>query len=65
LGVAGKLEMEVRNAQKSYWEDHSKNLNVEAMMLDSYAADLEKEERLERRNDDTTHLAGEATRFQR
>jgi phosphoethanolamine N-methyltransferase len=47
LGVAGKLEMEERKAQKSYWEEHSKNLTVEAMMLDSRAVDLDMEERPE------------------
>lgn len=39
--------MEERKAQKSYWEEHSKDLTVEAMMLDSRAADLDKEERPE------------------
>jgi hypothetical protein len=33
--------------QKSYWEEHSKDLTVESMMLDSHAADLDKEERPE------------------
>jgi hypothetical protein len=47
LGVAGKMGVEERQAQKSYWEEHSKNLTVEAMMLDSRAADLDKEERPE------------------
>lgn len=47
-GVAGKkMGVEERQAQKSYWEEHSKNLTVEAMMLDSRAADLDKEERPE------------------
>ena len=46
-GVAGKMGAEERKAQKSYWEEHSKNLTVEAMMLDSRAADLDKEERPE------------------
>ncbi|XP_006655550.1 LOW QUALITY PROTEIN: phosphoethanolamine N-methyltransferase 1-like [Oryza brachyantha] len=36
-----------RKAQRSYWEEHSKALTVEAMMLDSRAADLDKEERPE------------------
>lgn len=44
---AGVLEVEERKAQKSYWEEHSKDLTVEAMMLDSRAADLDKEERPE------------------
>jgi phosphoethanolamine N-methyltransferase len=47
VGVAGKMEVEERHAQKSYWEEHSKDLTVEAMMLDSRAADLDKEERPE------------------
>jgi hypothetical protein len=47
VGVAGKMEVEERMAQKSYWEEHSRNLTVEAMMLDSRAADLDKEERPE------------------
>jgi len=45
--VAGKMGLEERQAQKSYWEEHSKNLTVEAMMLDSHAVDLDKEERPE------------------
>ena len=47
VGVAGKMEVEERHAQKSYWEEHSKDLTVESMMLDSRAADLDKEERPE------------------
>ncbi|RLN25635.1 phosphoethanolamine N-methyltransferase 1-like [Panicum miliaceum] len=47
VGVAGKMEVEERHAQKSYWEEHSKDLTVEAMMLDSRATDLDKEERPE------------------
>lgn len=45
-GVLEKLEEE-REAQKRYWEEHSRDLTVEAMMLDSRAADLDKEERPE------------------
>ncbi|XP_040375994.1 phosphoethanolamine N-methyltransferase 1-like [Oryza brachyantha] len=45
--VNGVLEVEERKAQKSYWEEHSKDLTVEAMMLDSRATDLDKEERPE------------------
>ncbi|KAM0921329.1 hypothetical protein ACQ4PT_006959 [Festuca glaucescens] len=45
-GGLEKLEEE-RKAQKKYWEEHSKDLTVEAMMLDSRAADLDKEERPE------------------
>ena len=31
----------------TYWIEHSANLSIEAMMLDSKASDLDKEERLE------------------
>ncbi|PKI44197.1 hypothetical protein CRG98_035434, partial [Punica granatum] len=36
-----------RLAQKSYWIEHCADLTVEAMMLDSKATDLDKEERPE------------------
>ncbi|KAK9277797.1 hypothetical protein L1049_027353 [Liquidambar formosana] len=36
-----------REIQKSYWMEHSADLSLEAMMLDSKAADLDKEERPE------------------
>ncbi|XVF50469.1 hypothetical protein PTKIN_Ptkin04bG0103700 [Pterospermum kingtungense] len=36
-----------REVQKNYWLEHSVDLTVEAMMLDSKAADLDKEERPE------------------
>lgn len=36
-----------REIQKNYWKEHSVGLSVEAMMLDSKAADLDKEERPE------------------
>lgn len=36
-----------RELQKSYWIEHSVDLTVEAMMLDSKASDLDKEERPE------------------
>lgn len=36
-----------REVQKSYWIEHTAELTVEAMMLDSKAADLDKEERPE------------------
>ncbi|KAK7358123.1 hypothetical protein VNO77_00044 [Canavalia gladiata] len=39
--------MDERDIQKSYWIQHSADLSVEAMMLDSKAADLDKEERPE------------------
>ncbi|KAL6350959.1 hypothetical protein AAG906_031545 [Vitis piasezkii] len=38
---------EERDVQKSYWMEHSAELTVEAMMLDSQASDLDKEERPE------------------
>ncbi|CAH2053426.1 unnamed protein product [Thlaspi arvense] len=38
---------EERDVQKSYWIEHSADLTVEAMMLDSRASDLDKEERPE------------------
>ncbi|KAJ7970272.1 Phosphoethanolamine N-methyltransferase [Quillaja saponaria] len=40
----GKQEREI---QKNYWMEHSADLTVEAMMLDSKASDLDKEERPE------------------
>ncbi|KAJ6796782.1 phosphoethanolamine N-methyltransferase 1-like [Iris pallida] len=45
--AANFLGEEERKAQKSYWMEHSKDLTVEAMMLDSRASDLDKEERPE------------------
>ncbi|KAL5189236.1 Phosphoethanolamine N-methyltransferase [Glycine soja] len=39
--------MDERHIQKSYWLQHSADLSVEAMMLDSKAAHLDKEERPE------------------
>ncbi|RID63380.1 hypothetical protein BRARA_E02393 [Brassica rapa] len=44
--MAASYEAE-RDVQKSYWIEHSADLTVEAMMLDSRAADLDKEERPE------------------
>ncbi|CAL9146762.1 phosphoethanolamine N-methyltransferase [Musa acuminata AAA Group] len=38
---------EEREVQKSYWMEHSRDLTVEAMMLDSRATELDKEERPE------------------
>ncbi|KAE8124811.1 hypothetical protein FH972_019662 [Carpinus fangiana] len=38
---------EEREMQKNYWIEHSADLTVEAMMLDSKASDLDKEERPE------------------
>ena len=47
FGVAVGPEADERKAQRSYWEEHSRDLTVEAMMLDSRAAELDKEERPE------------------
>jgi phosphoethanolamine N-methyltransferase len=47
VGVTGAPEVEERKAQRSYWEEHSRDLTVEAMMLDSRATELDKEERPE------------------
>ncbi|KAJ6811152.1 phosphoethanolamine N-methyltransferase 1-like [Iris pallida] len=45
--AANLLGEEERVVQKNYWTEHSKDLTVEAMMLDSRASDLDKEERPE------------------
>lgn len=42
----GKTDAE-RNAQRSYWTEHSVETTVEAMMLDSQAKVIDKEERPE------------------
>ncbi|GJN17994.1 hypothetical protein PR202_gb05105 [Eleusine coracana subsp. coracana] len=47
IRVAGTPEVDERKAQRSYWEEHSRDLTVEAMMLDSRATDLDREERPE------------------
>lgn len=47
VAVANGIGEVERKVQKSYWEEHSKCLTVESMMLDSRAADLDKEERPE------------------
>ncbi|KAL3639404.1 glycylpeptide N-tetradecanoyltransferase [Castilleja foliolosa] len=44
--MAGIQEQE-REIQKSYWVDQSVDPNLEAMMHDSFASNLDKEERLE------------------
>ncbi|XP_078445971.1 phosphoethanolamine N-methyltransferase-like [Wolffia australiana] len=41
------LELAEREVQKNYWSEHSKELTLEGMMLDSRAQDLDKEERPE------------------
>ena len=54
-GVNGAKDSEIasakvrdeRNAQKSYWTEHSLEATVEAMMLDSQAKVIDKEERPE------------------
>ncbi|XP_057950513.1 phosphomethylethanolamine N-methyltransferase-like [Malania oleifera] len=45
--MAAAAPGEERVVQKSYWVEHSVDLTVEAMMLDSKASDLDKEERPE------------------
>ncbi|XP_059453250.1 phosphoethanolamine N-methyltransferase 1-like isoform X1 [Corylus avellana] len=42
-----QFENDEREIQKNYWAEHSADLTVEAMMLDSNASDLDKEERPE------------------
>ncbi|CAA2972996.1 phosphoethanolamine N-methyltransferase 1-like [Olea europaea subsp. europaea] len=41
------IQEEERELQKNYWIKHSADLSVEAMMLDSKASDIDKEERPE------------------
>ena len=45
--MCGNVEGKERVIQKNYWIEHSVDLSVEAMMLDSKAMDLDKEERPE------------------
>ncbi|KAF3961567.1 hypothetical protein CMV_013826 [Castanea mollissima] len=45
--MAATIQGEEREVQKNYWIEHSADLTVEAMMLDSKASDLDKEERPE------------------
>lgn len=45
--LLSSLKGEEREVQKNYWMEHSADLTVEAMMLDSQASDLDKEERPE------------------
>ena len=47
-GAAGADE---RAVQKEYWKEHSGEATVEAMMLDSKAADIDKLERPEVRRE--------------
>ncbi len=51
--VIGKTAAE-RSAQKSYWTEHSVETTVEAMMLDSQAKVIDKEERPEVGNCDVS-----------
>ena len=44
--VTGKSAAE-RDAQRTYWTEHSHETTVEAMMLDSQAKIIDKEERPE------------------
>ncbi|XP_065849942.1 phosphoethanolamine N-methyltransferase 1-like [Euphorbia lathyris] len=46
-GTGSIYKVEEREIQKNYWIEHSADLTVEAMMLDSKASDLDKEERPE------------------
>lgn len=45
--MAALLTKAERDAQKAYWKEHSSEATVEAMMLDSKAADIDKMERPE------------------
>ncbi|KAK4567517.1 hypothetical protein RGQ29_003338 [Quercus rubra] len=45
--MAARIQGEEREVQKNFWIEHSADLTVEAMMLDSKASDLDKEERPE------------------
>nr|BAC57960.1 phosphoethanolamine N-methyltransferase [Tripolium pannonicum subsp. tripolium] len=45
--MAGVINGDEREIQKNYWVEHSVDLTVESMMLDSMASDLDKEERPE------------------
>lgn len=40
-------EEQERNAQRSYWKEHSAEATVETMMLDSKAKDIDRMERPE------------------
>lgn len=40
-------EVRERETQKAYWKEHSGEATVEAMMLDSHAAEIDKLERPE------------------
>ena len=44
---SGTLDLAEREVQKNYWCEHSKELTLEGMMLDSRAEDLDKEDRPE------------------
>lgn len=46
-GVVSAKTRDERNAQRTYWTEHSLEATVEAMMLDSQAKVIDKEERPE------------------
>lgn len=46
-GTMTQQEQKERDVQKAYWKEHSGEPTVEAMMLDSKAADIDKLERPE------------------
>lgn len=43
----GSVGLQERDAQRTYWKEHSSEATVEAMMLDSQASVIDKEERPE------------------
>ena len=47
MATPAELTPAEREAQKAYWKEHSSEATVEAMMLDSQAADIDKLERPE------------------
>lgn len=47
IEMAALLTQAEREAQREYWKEHSSEATVEAMMLDSKAADIDKMERPE------------------
>ncbi|CAL1354572.1 unnamed protein product [Linum trigynum] len=47
MAANGAVPVVEREVQKNYWMEHSVDLTVESMMLDSKASDLDKEERPE------------------
>jgi phosphoethanolamine N-methyltransferase len=47
VGVDKYLTFDERTAQKSYWKENAVDASVEAMMLDSNATIIDREERPE------------------